>query len=254
MPLNFPSTEHKQLGNPPLREVVCQVHFPVVLKIAEGIPADFQDRVRNRFPDYETEQALLVESIPGKAVRPAGIKPPVHRFRNLEASDMVSLAVDNYSVSTNDYQSWNDLAANIQMATDAVLDVYQIQYAMRIGLRYINVFDEETTGLKNLVPDILSIFRPELTQLISMGVFDSPHQGMTHILSNYEDGVFSFRSGIIQNQETQNSVFVLDFDCYTEGRVELNTEHLLQLCDHYHATIYNAFRWSIKEDKLNLFK
>ena len=55
--LCFPPVEEVQLRRSPLREVICQVRFPPLLRIVNGYPVDFQERIRQHFPELGTEHA-----------------------------------------------------------------------------------------------------------------------------------------------------------------------------------------------------
>ena len=62
--LCFPSSEDVRLKNAPLAEVICQVRFPPVLRIGSEQPADFQERIRGRFPQLGVEQGMVVRMAP----------------------------------------------------------------------------------------------------------------------------------------------------------------------------------------------
>jgi len=82
MPLNFPVVEDVHLANAPIREVICQVRFPTILRIAQGEPAEFQERIRGNFPVLEAERRVVIET---EGMEPGGrakFSPSVFRFRN----------------------------------------------------------------------------------------------------------------------------------------------------------------------------
>ncbi len=49
----FPSANRVIFKRNPLKEVICQLRFPPILKIDSEIPANFQDLIRNEFPKYK---------------------------------------------------------------------------------------------------------------------------------------------------------------------------------------------------------
>ena len=253
MPLSFPQFEHVPLKKPPLQEVICQVRFPLILRIGQGAPAEFQDAIRERFPEFETEQALLIEAVPGEPLRPAGVKPPTHRFRNSDGSRMVSLGVDFYALSTTRYESWQSFANDLNFITEAILSVYRVPYATRIGLRYINTLNTENTGYEAFDPEVLDMLRPELTNLLRSEVFQELDYGLADLRTKHGDGSFTFRSGIVRDRDSGQPSFLLDFDRYTEQQVSLSPVSLIERCDEYHALIYNAFRWCLLENELEVF-
>jgi len=54
--LRFPVQKDVRLLKSPLNEVICQVRYPPVLRIAEENPIGFQERLRGQFPELRVEQ------------------------------------------------------------------------------------------------------------------------------------------------------------------------------------------------------
>lgn len=252
MPLSFPPYDHIPLRYPPLREVICQIRFPLILKIAEEIPAEFQDAIRGRFPAFGTEQRFLFAGSPDQPMRSADAEPPVHKFLDRGKVRTASLGVDFFAMSTIEYDSWESFADDLRLVSEAAMSVYEIRYSTRIGLRYINVLDTSNTGTNSFFPDVLDMLRPELTALLRVGEMKHPDIGLAHIRVEHEDSTFAFRSGIVKDEGKQG--FVLDFDLYTEQELDIDVESLLARCDRYHALIYNAFRWCIVPGRLSIFE
>ena len=101
MSVSFPVSEHTPLSNPPLTEVVCQVRFPVNLKLLKEPPADFQEIIADRFPAYSVERGLQINVSADLSQRSnPGEFPSVSRFHNKEETQAVSLASDFYALST----------------------------------------------------------------------------------------------------------------------------------------------------------
>lgn len=47
----------------PIHEVICQLRFPTILSINNNEPADFQERIRDSFPQYGRKQENLPPQI-----------------------------------------------------------------------------------------------------------------------------------------------------------------------------------------------
>ena len=60
----FPSSPREIYEKAPLIQVVCQLRFPPVLRIESQIPADFQERIRARFPLFERNSPPLAAPLP----------------------------------------------------------------------------------------------------------------------------------------------------------------------------------------------
>lgn len=255
MPLRFPQAEHLPLSNPPLTEVVCQIRFPPILRIAEETPSKFQEMIRTRFPIFKTEHGLEIQFSPGQPIKPLGQRPPVHRFLDKDEIRTVSLGFDFFAISTTHYESWQSFADDLYFIAEAVLTEYKVPFSTRIGLRYINALNVENTKTKTFDPDVLKILKTELTCLLTTEEIQSPRLALTQIRARQDDdGEFSFRTGIVQQPEEDGELsFLLDFDRYYDEKLELDIDGLLERCERYHAEIYNAFRWSIVENKLQVF-
>ena len=251
MPLNFPIVEDVHLANAPLREVICQVRFPILLRIAHEEPAALQERIRARFPMLETERGVVIEMEQLKPGERAGFSPPVYRFHNPDRTCTVSLAPDFYALSTTSYRHWADFADHLAYAANAAQDVYATPYATRIGLRYINVLDH-TFSPSGEFGGVLELLRDELTVMLKSDAILSPELAMQRIQATTDEDRFVFRYGLFHEGTPPEPRFMLDFDLYTEGN--MNLDSLLARCDRYHQIIYSAFRWCIADGKLDVFQ
>lgn len=247
--LRFPQREDVRLQRAPLAEVICQVRFPSILRIASEQPVAFQERVRKLFPQLAVEQGVVVHMEPlGTMLPSAKPEPRIFRFKSADGNTMVSLALNFYALSTTSYTHWRDFLELLQLVNQAACEAYDIPYAARVGLRYINHLTLENTGA-NSVAELLEILRPELTMLLRGDCWDESLEMLNNLLlAGEENERLTLRSGFRGGEEP---VFLLDFDYYSEGNISL--ENLTTLCQRYHDVIYNAFRWCIQEEKLSVF-
>jgi len=255
MPVSFPAFDHIPLHNAPLKEVICQVRFPLILKIAQELPSEFQDAIRGRFPilQHDRTMAIGLSIAPNQPVQPS-ISPAIFRFLDKAETRMISLAPDFFALSTNAYTGWQTFVEDLKFVADAMIALYNIHYATRVGLRYINILDISNTKSKSF-SDLLSILQPQLTTLLQTKEINEPFLGLTQIRTKHEGSVFSLQSGIVLKEENPDELsFVLDFDQYTEEGADLDADSLVKRCERYHSLAYNAFRWAIKPDKLNIFE
>ncbi len=251
MPLSFPEVEDIYLANAPLREVICQVRFPTILRIAKEEPAEFQERIRERFPLLETKRSVLIETEGFKPGGRAQFPPPVFRFHSSDKARTVSLASDFYALSVKDYKHWDDFANYLALVAESAQEIYAIPYATRIGLRYINVLDR-AFGNFHTFEEVLNLLRDELTVILRTDVIQSPEMAIHRIQTPVDDDQFTFRYGLVRDIPSSDPQFLLDFDHYVEG--EIGLESLLARCEDYHQRIYNAFRWCIAENGLSFFQ
>jgi uncharacterized protein (TIGR04255 family) len=247
--LCFPPVEEVHLRRSPLREVVCQVRFPPLLRIVNEYPVDFQESIRGRFPDLGADRMVRVTADP-MTDEPLSAKsePPVFRFVDPASGMIASLSINFYALSTKSYTHWPDFVEFLLFLNQAARDVYELPYATRVGLRYINQITFENTGVDSIA-DLWAILRPELTALLRVDCWDAPEKMHTQLsLAGDEDEKLTLRCGF---DDAGQPKMLLDFDYYSEGQIDLDT--LPTICESYHDIIYRAFRWCIQDDKLALF-
>ena len=246
----FPEKPEVQLGKAPLAEVICQVRFPAILRIANEQPAAFQEEIRTHFPLLETEQSLKVQVAgPGSSNAPAAdFSPRLHRFLSTDKASAVSLTVDFYALSSKQYNHWQDFAACLQLATDAMQEIYSPAYATRIGLRYINQLTAENTGASNREA-LLNLLNPSLTAVTDDAVGNSAMAVNSQLLFTDQQKQLRLRIGF--EEVDDGPLLTLDLDHYETGSLPL--EGVLECCEGYHDTIYNAFRWALKDRALTCF-
>jgi uncharacterized protein (TIGR04255 family) len=243
MLLGFPSFDHQPLRHPPLKEVICQVRFPSILEIGQKLRTEFQESVRSRFPFFEIEQPTVLTTS-------TQLLPVVYHFRDLEKVRTLTLSQDFFAVSTTQYTDWSNFLDDLRFGAQATIDVYKPEIATRIGLRYVNMLNTVSTGVTNF-SEILSMLQPKLTTVFTITELGELTQGITRLFTQQSGYSFALLSGIVTEEEFPS--FVLDIDHYTELSQELKIESLLELCEQFHVSIYNAFRWCFLLDNLDIF-
>lgn len=249
----FPPQEDIRLRKAPLTEVICQVRFPPILRITEERPIAFQERVRKQFPQLEVGHKIVVRMPPAQEVSPpsAQSEAPSFRFKSRDGHTTVTLTPEFYALSTKAYTHWSDFLEYLLLVNEAACAVYELPYATRIGLRYINRLSFENTG-SDSVADLWNILRLELTVLLKADCWDDPLEMLNQLLlAGEDDERLILRTGFKREEENQ-PFFLLDFDCFVEGDTTL--DKLLSLCERFHDVIYRAFRWCIREDQLSVFE
>jgi len=250
MALNFPRKPEVRLKNPPLVEVICQVRFPAILSIAKEQPSEFQEFIRERFPELGLQQGVVVR-IPGLGSegQPATeMQPKIYRFQTSNRESTISLAVDFFALSTNRYTHWRDFAKDLQLAHEAMQRVYRPAYSTRIGLRYVNRLTLSNTGCKTEA-EMLDLLRPDLIVQLRGMAWSDPVSMLSQLVLVDGTAKLTIRTGY--GQEQPEPFFLLDFDYFEEGRLEL--DNLVERCGHYHEVIYDAFRWCLREESLAAF-
>jgi uncharacterized protein (TIGR04255 family) len=251
MPLNFPRKEEIQLTNPPLGEVICQVRMPTILLLAKEEPSDFQELIRDRFPQLEVEQGVRFQLPgPGSQNTPSvEARPNVFRFRSMDDQTAISLTMDFYALSTHNYKGWTDFAKQLTFAHNSVMRLYKPPYATRIGLRYINRLTLENSGCQS-AEELFDLLRPEITTLLRGEVWQDTENMMCQLAFSDEEARLNLRLAFEQRERSPS--FVLDFDYFESGKLPL--ADLIERCNRYHEIIYDGFRWCILDESLTRFQ
>ncbi|HXG63749.1 MAG TPA: TIGR04255 family protein [Blastocatellia bacterium] len=251
MPFHFPRKPEIRLEQPPLIEVVCQVKFPAILRIAKEGPSEFQEIVRERFPQIEVEQnvQLQIPGIGGEEGPAVNAPARVYRFRSPDTEKAISLGIDFFALSTTRYIHWDDFAGDLKFAYDSVQRVYNLLYLTRIGLRYINRLTLSNTG-SHTVDEMLGFLVSELRALLSTEAWSDPASTLSQVALSQDDISLVLRTGY--GKDDKEPFFILDFDCFTQGKLAL--ENVIGRCDRFHEIIYDAFRWCVRDEKLTAFK
>ncbi len=249
MTIKFPHKDEIPLSTPPLIEVVCQVRFPPILQIAKEVPDEFQEGVRHRFPQFELEQGVEVAlpTLAGGGELLTRTTPKIYRFKSEDDKSSISLAVDFYALSCNQYRHWSDFTADLQLVHETMMQVYKPSYATRIGLRYINRLTLDNTGCESK-PELFDLLKPELTAILRNEVGENA-AGMACLLS-FREELAQLNIRLVYN-ESDEIAFMLDYDYFEKGKLPL--EGLIERYNRYHELIYDSFRWCLKDTSLQRF-
>lgn len=148
----FSDRPRTHYNNAPAHEVICQLRFPTILSINNTEPADFQEAIREEFPQYVRRQ----EALPPKVVKlPDGKaqvqqQPPLTNYNFLSADGRwkINLTRDFIALSTLSYTGWEDFAHHLDKPLASFIQLYRPAYFQRVGLRYVNIFSRKRLGLE----------------------------------------------------------------------------------------------------------
>lgn len=247
----FPISPRVIYDRTPLREVICQFRFPPILRVEAQTPADFQDRVRNRFPLLEQNQpvsANILAQLPNDLLNALGapINNTSYIFRADDGSHL-TLTRDSLALTVTAYTRWEDFRATLVPALDALVEIYQPAHFTRVGLRYLNVILRDALGLNgHSWGDILI---PEIAGELALPQWELGTEDARRVIrskiANTGDAVL-LQHGLAQVQGAAETGYMLDFDFYSDIRTEVGDAHAT--VDRLNGYTGRAFRWSIKPD------
>ena len=132
----FPETPRIIYQNNPLVEVICQLRFPLLLRIDTELPADFQEALREEYPKLKVEKSVsftlpVQENIPAAS----GVK---YEFASEEEDPIwkVVLANNFLALTTQRYQRWEAFRERLEKLITTLAEIYRPNFFTRIGLRY----------------------------------------------------------------------------------------------------------------------
>ncbi|WP_394730733.1 TIGR04255 family protein [Altererythrobacter sp. GH1-8] len=252
--MHFPEAERVVYRNNPLHEVICQLRFPTILRIANETPSDFQERVRSRLPEYAEElNATTMERVPAQIVEMLRASPLTkrHRFASSASGLAVLLDAQSLTVSTTSYANWQEFSELVFESIAALEDTYRPSKYGRIGLRYQNVIyaSEEMHADASGHVNWAEYIRRELVGVINEPVWahssSEYHSQIRCELSSEGDGLF-MQYGIGHEEGSESLAFILDFDYYLQRESEpSDAKHVIERLHGYSGP---AFRWAITEE------
>lgn len=254
----FPDSERVVYGRNPLIEVICQLRFPPILRIAAEPPVAFQERIRNEYP-------LLSEKFPEVNIEmPSGVPPALlellkgtvpkrklmgYDFASADEKWKVSLTRDFLSLSTSQYTRWEHFREHLEGPLQALIAVYAPAFFTRVGLRYQDLIQKSRLGLPTttkwselIKPHIAGVHGvPELEGAVEES------QGQLLISLPEFEGKVRINYGIVQTVESDEKCFLIDGDYYSEQRTKTNAVD--GILTYFNKQSGRLFRWCI-EDRL----
>lgn len=138
--------------NAPAHEVICQLRFPTILTINNVEPADFQESIRDEFPQYARRQDAAPPKLTGLGGPNVQVQqqPPVtnYHFLSADGSWKLNLTKDFIALSTLRYPGWEEFARHLDKPLASFIRLYKPAYFQRVGLRYVNVISRARLGLE----------------------------------------------------------------------------------------------------------
>jgi uncharacterized protein (TIGR04255 family) len=154
MPFN--SYERVIYKRNPLIGVICQLRFPRILMINEKQPAEFQERIREKYPLFqvtdEQHQQFIVN------IGAASMVPPTpkilqkevinnYKFSSFDEKWHINITSTFLALSTSKYERWDIFLENLKEPLAALNDIYKPPFFERVGLRYIDAFKRSSLNL-----------------------------------------------------------------------------------------------------------
>ena len=124
---DHPRTHYR---NAPAHEVICQLRFPTILTINNTEPADFQEAVREDFPQYARRQDQLPPRVVNGKPEPQAPVTNYH-FLSQDGRWKLNLTRDFIALSTLSYPGWEEFARMLDKPLATFIQLYKPAYFQR---------------------------------------------------------------------------------------------------------------------------
>jgi len=214
--------ECETYGRNSLAAVIVQLRFRPVLKIKEGTGiAQFQEKIRERFPGYDTVEVQELEITPaGMQMRQDG----AHRFHADDEPTTLSLDTQALTLEYKAHKSRDHLLKDLSLVMAALEGVYAPIVPVRLGVRYVNLIRKalistdlgRSVGWKELLTERFVTVPGGIAELDDTTTFK------VEMISPHTRGKMAVRYGVaVQPQPPPRplpeQVFRLDTDRFIEA-------------------------------------
>lgn len=240
-------------GKNQLGLVVCQLRFPQILSIGVQPPVEFQEAIREAYPEYtqrrETSSPKVVGVEGALRLEPQG-SGLVHRFASPDGSCWVSLSSQAISMAWSQYTRWEDFAGRLDPVLTAFIRIYHPAYFQRIGLQYINAISRKNLHLDGvpyrelIAPNYLGILGDEAFSETeaSRSTVEADIFLQAGCRARIHAGPGMVKQGRIRDPEVK---FVFDQDLYLPGKVDVTMS--TGVLETLHTLAWQIFRGAITD-------
>lgn len=247
----FPDSPRVFYKRNTLESVICQLRFPPILRIESDLPADFQDRIRDRFAFYRKA---------GEVELPAGVPPQLaklivsdvsdvnHEFVSEQQNWVLNLTKEFVALTARSYQTWEAFKECFEAPFAALREIYQVSFFTRIGLRYRNVIRRSALDLSDrpwrdlLMPHVLG----ELGQTdVSENVVERKSEVVFRL--PLHDALLKVRYALGSGKDSEDETsFIIDADFFTTTRTDVS--NATDTLNTFNREAGRFFRWCITQE------
>lgn len=236
-----------------LAEVICQLRFPEILSIGANLPVQFQEAIRDQFPQYIRRQENPAPRVAGAPGHFTLENQPVvtnYQFTSADGVWRVNLTSRLISLTCSRYTCWEDFAKKLDKPLAAFIQIYKPAYFERVGLRYLNFISRSALGLEGT--PFSQLFAPCYLGPLALDGISEPSVTRCSV-----DTELAIRGGcrvklhagpglVKRNGQQDKEVkFIFDQDLYMPGQVPVNlSAGALQTL---HSQAFAIFRGAITD-------
>lgn len=248
--MSFPESQRVVFGRNPLKEVVCQLSFPTILRIGSESPGDFQEAIRDRYPRYDRQSSAMPAEI-SRALERFGLanggQGLIHRFLAADSSSGVALRPESIAVWTHRYSRWESFRDDVSRAQQALENVYRPSPYDRIRLRYVDLINRRDLELADVPWN--DLVKTSLVGIMGERQLASNvrncHGQLVLSLDEPDGSLVRIVHGLHDDTDMAQHEYVIDADFHTTTVMESN--HVVDTLNQFNPLARNFFRWAITE-------
>lgn len=254
----FETGERVKFGKCPLKGVICQIRFPNMLIINAEEPTKFQVEIKDQFPKYELlieeQDQFVFDTAPNTLRIPKLVqnRNKNHKFSSSSGDYSVNLTSTFISLSTNKYTTWDDFSTVLKKVVSSFIKIYEPAFYIRIGLRYIDAFNEKDYKINS--KNINKLFAPYILGIMASPVVTDKIKTFSNsaeiTLSDKMLAKILVTKGFVEN-ETQSSI-ILDTDIILSEQA--NFDDYIDKLNNMHAEASGVLRWAVKEKMIKIME
>ena len=245
----------RKYNKPPIVEALCEFQFIPDQQWDLTIPGLIYDKIKEKFPQKQQQVGIGIQFKPtdnGGVENRVENAPPRMRFFNQDKTMLVQVGPDLLVVNQlKPYKSWNSFKPIILENLDIYKEKAIPRGFKRIGLRYINKINiESTLTLKNL--ENYFKFHPSMPM-------DIPQDHLNFILRTeipYNEGrdLIILTTGSATPEETGISSIILDLDYVLSKSDSIPMDNVESWLEEAHSSIENIFEACITDESRKIFE
>jgi len=252
----FPDAPRVIYKKNPLDRVICQLRFPPILRIEKDTPVEFQEHIRDEFPEFKVKHELVLplslkKHKENSAEVPQQIVPTEtinYEFSSEDNCWTVNLTRTFLALTTKKYTRRSDFNEHLKGPLTALLDIYKPAYFSRLGLRYVDIIRRSLLNLKKepwnklLKPHILG-FLGSSDVYKNIQSFDAKCE----ILLKDRSSIARIVTGLVEWKENNNEqCFLIDSDFYNTNKITPPTEKkVMKKLEYFQVRASRLIQWLI---------
>lgn len=252
----FPEVERVKYELSPLDHVICQLRFPPILQIESVPPYEFQNRIREQFPNYsENVEIQQSSNAPiniglGNQIMNQTTTTKNHEFSSEDFVWKINLTRTFMSISSNKYYTWEDFLRRLKEPLEALIDIYKPAFFTRIGLRYVDIFCRSVIGKTNSPwADLINPYFLGLLGSNEVGKSINEMNNVYEIKGADDNSIIRISTSLIKKIDNNEECFMIDSDVFTTCNINISDS--LSRLNFLHDRSSRLLRYAITDEMHN---